>query len=285
MPVRTYMVVDDRHDHSFRIPRPDESVRSGAPNACNDCHKDKNAQWAASAVEGWHGPQRKGFQTYAPAFAAARGSSPDAARLLIAAANDRAAPALARATALSELSAHTSPAAIAAARANLSNADPWCASRRSNCWKHRPCSRSGPSPRHCSPIPSAACAFAPPRCSPPCPPTSNPRATGGRSRLAAGEFIAAQKLNADRPESRTGLGTFYLRQGRVAEAEAEYKAALRLSPQFAPAAVNLADLYRATNREADGLDALRTALAGLAAESRAASCTRPRAGALEDAAG
>src|SRR5215468_757611 len=29
MPVRTYMVVDQRHDHSFRIPRPDLSVRYG----------------------------------------------------------------------------------------------------------------------------------------------------------------------------------------------------------------------------------------------------------------
>ena len=29
MPVRTYMVVDQRHDHSFRIPRPDESVKYG----------------------------------------------------------------------------------------------------------------------------------------------------------------------------------------------------------------------------------------------------------------
>ena len=76
MPVRTYMVVDDRHDHSFRVPRPDESVRSGAPNACNDCHKDKGAQWAASAIENWHGPQRKGFQTYAPAFAAAHVEQP-----------------------------------------------------------------------------------------------------------------------------------------------------------------------------------------------------------------
>ena len=32
------------------------------------------------------------------------------------------------------------------------------------------------------------------------------------------------------------------------EAEAEYKAALRLSPQYAPAAVNLADLYRQPRR-------------------------------------
>ena len=43
MPARTYMVVDERHDHSFRIPRPDLSVKLGTPNACNDCHRDKPA--------------------------------------------------------------------------------------------------------------------------------------------------------------------------------------------------------------------------------------------------
>ena len=31
MPARTYMVVDRRHDHSFRIPRPDLSARLGTP--------------------------------------------------------------------------------------------------------------------------------------------------------------------------------------------------------------------------------------------------------------
>ena len=41
MPPRTYMVVDPRHDHSMRIPRPDLSVTLGTPNACNNCHRDK----------------------------------------------------------------------------------------------------------------------------------------------------------------------------------------------------------------------------------------------------
>jgi hypothetical protein len=68
MPERKYMIVDRRHDHSFRIPRPDQSAKLGTPNACNDCHTDKPAQWAASAVETWYGPQRKGFQTYGEAF-------------------------------------------------------------------------------------------------------------------------------------------------------------------------------------------------------------------------
>ena len=40
------MVVDPRHDHSMRIPRPDLSVELGTPNACNQCHTDKPSQWA-----------------------------------------------------------------------------------------------------------------------------------------------------------------------------------------------------------------------------------------------
>jgi hypothetical protein len=34
MKTETYMVVDPRHDHSFRIPRPDLSASLGVPNAC-----------------------------------------------------------------------------------------------------------------------------------------------------------------------------------------------------------------------------------------------------------
>ena len=88
MPARTYMVVDERHDHSFRIPRPDLSVKLGTPNACNDCHRDKPATWAAAAVESWHGPNRKGFQSYGEAFHAAWTEQADAAALLAVVASD-----------------------------------------------------------------------------------------------------------------------------------------------------------------------------------------------------
>jgi tetratricopeptide (TPR) repeat protein len=50
---------DLRHDHSLRVPRPDLSVKYGTPNACNTCHQDKKAQWAADAVVRWYGPTRK----------------------------------------------------------------------------------------------------------------------------------------------------------------------------------------------------------------------------------
>ncbi len=48
MPQNTYMVVDPRRDHSMRVPRPDESVALGVPNACNACHTDRDAKWAAA---------------------------------------------------------------------------------------------------------------------------------------------------------------------------------------------------------------------------------------------
>jgi hypothetical protein len=49
MPTKTYMVVDVRRDHSFRVPRPDLSVALSRPNACTQCH---SAEWAAQTVAG-----------------------------------------------------------------------------------------------------------------------------------------------------------------------------------------------------------------------------------------
>ena len=44
MPQTTYMDVDPRRDHSFRVPRPDLSVKLGTPNACTRCHlRDERA--------------------------------------------------------------------------------------------------------------------------------------------------------------------------------------------------------------------------------------------------
>lgn len=78
---------------------------------------------------------------------------------------------------------------------------------------------------------------------------------------AANEFIAAQRSNAERPEARAALGNFLAKRGQTADAEAEYSAALKLSPQYVTAAINLADLYRQLGRDGDGETILRTAIA------------------------
>ena len=58
---RTYMENDFRRDHSFRVPRPDQSAQFGTPNACNDCHTDQSAEWASQAVQDWYGDRPQHF--------------------------------------------------------------------------------------------------------------------------------------------------------------------------------------------------------------------------------
>jgi tetratricopeptide (TPR) repeat protein len=52
MPGKYYMGNDFRRDHSFRVPRPDLSLKYGTPNACAGCHKDRDDKWA------WEGFQK-----------------------------------------------------------------------------------------------------------------------------------------------------------------------------------------------------------------------------------
>ncbi len=51
MPERTYMVVDPRRDHGFRVPRPALSEKIGAPDVCTSCHQDKTQEWASNVVK------------------------------------------------------------------------------------------------------------------------------------------------------------------------------------------------------------------------------------------
>jgi predicted CXXCH cytochrome family protein len=257
MPTRTYMVVDPRHDHSLRIPRPDLSVKFGAPNACNDCHADKSAQWAAAAIETWYGPNRKGFQSYAEAFHAAWSDQTDAAKLLAAVAGDRNAPAFARASALSDLAPHLSPANANLARAGLSDPDPMVRIGALDMLESVPAAQIWPLAASLLSDPSRGVRIRAASLLAIVPTANQPPADRDRFERAATEFINAQRFNADRPESRSALGGFLVKRGRPADAETEYRAALRLSPQYAPAAVNLADLYRGLGREADGERVLR----------------------------
>jgi predicted CXXCH cytochrome family protein len=261
MPKRTYMIVDTRRDHSFRVPRPDLSVKLATPNACNDCHRDKDPQWAAAAIEAWFGPNRKGLQTYGTAFRASRGEEADAAALLAAVVADENMPAVARAGALAELAPRVSSANIGLARGSLSDPDPMVRIGALDMLENVPAGQVWPwvAPLLSDPvrgvrIRAASLLAAVPTASQP-PPDREP------FERAAAEFIDAQRTNADRPEARTTLGSFLVRRGHAVEAEVEYKAALQLSPQYVAASINLADLYRQLNRDRDGEAVLRAATA------------------------
>ncbi len=261
MPARTYMVVDRRHDHSFRVPRPDLSAKLGTSNACNDCHADKTAAWSASAIERWHGPNRKGLHTYGEAFQAAWTGKATAASLLAAIAAKDGMPAIARASALAELAPHLSPSNIDLARAGLADPDPMVRIGALDMLQNAPAIRIWPLVSPLLSDPSRGVRIRAVSLLAGVPSASQPAADRDRFDRAAAEFIAAQRLNADRPEARSALGSFYARRGEFADAEAEYKSALRLSPHYGPAAMNLADLYRSLGRDGDGESVLQAAVA------------------------
>jgi predicted CXXCH cytochrome family protein len=260
MPTRTYMVVDPRHDHSMRVPRPDISVKLGAPNACNDCHADKSSQWAADAVVRWFGPKREGFQTYAEAFHSAWTGTSDAGTLLAAIAADGHAPSVAQASALIELAPLVSPASADLARRALSNVDPTMRIAAMGMLENVSPGQVWPlvAPLLADPVRGVRIRAAGLLAA--VPTERQPQADRQKFESAAAELVGALRLNADRPEDRSSLGNFYAKRGLTVQAEAEYKAALQLSPQFAPAAINLADLYRQLRRDADAEMTLRNAI-------------------------
>jgi len=106
---RNYMVVDGRRDHSFRIPRPDLSVESRSPNACNDCHSDQSAAWAASIVEDWYPESTHRATHYGQTFAAAQNDPRGSVDDLVDLAGYDALPGIARASALNMLAPLSTP--------------------------------------------------------------------------------------------------------------------------------------------------------------------------------
>ena len=110
MPSETYMVIDDRRDHSIRVPRPDLSVKYGTPNACNDCHTKatEDAAWAAQKIREWYGDKRPDDPHFAHALASAEQSEPGGVEKLKAILRRRESPPIIKATALQLLTNYPS---------------------------------------------------------------------------------------------------------------------------------------------------------------------------------
>jgi predicted CXXCH cytochrome family protein len=257
---RLYMVIDGRRDHSFRVPRPDVSVKIGTPNTCTDCHVGRTAQWAADAVAQWYGPQRRGGWHYGEAIEAGRRGRADAGRLLLQAMGNPTLPAIVRATALSllpgYLSAQSLPAVESAVR------DPEVLVRRAAAGV---LSTMDPRIR----VPLGAPLLRDPirtvRMETASGLADVPRQVYTPEQLAAldqgiAEYRQSQAFNADRAEAHVNLGALEARLGRPAAAEAEFRTAIKLQPTAIPAYINLADVYRQQGQEDKAADTLRAAL-------------------------
>jgi predicted CXXCH cytochrome family protein len=260
MPTTTYMVIDPRHDHSLRVPRPDLSVKYGTPNPCTKCHTERDARWAATHIKDWYGHDPQGYQHYAAAFSAAAEGARDAGAQLRAVAADASQPSIARATALAGLDPSGSPASVDALSTAMRDPDPLLRFGALQALAQAPVELrvSLAAPLLSDPVRTvrseAVSLLAP------VPADQLDAAQRVAFDHASAEYLETQRYNADRAEARVNLGTFYANRGDAARAETELLATITLDPRFVPAYVNLADLYRATGRNTDSERILREGL-------------------------
>ena len=254
MPATTYMVVDPRRDHGFRVPRPDLTVDLGTPNACNGCHADRDAAWAAAQVGAWAPNAATGYQRHARALHAAREGRPSARAALLAVARDDGQAGIARASAVAALGAWLDREVARALVQWLEDPEPLVRRAAVEALAVLPPQLRGEllAPRLNDPVRevrhAAVSALA-----------VLPAAALGKNdatfTTALADYRQALALDADRPEGQLRLGVLLADLGDLDGAEKAYRRALEIEPGYPPALVNLADLLRVAGRDAE-LDAL-----------------------------
>jgi tetratricopeptide (TPR) repeat protein len=260
MPGRIYMGSDYRPDHSFRLPRPDLTLKMGTPNACDRCHVDKSTQWSVDAMEKWYG--QKSRPHYGQVLYTGRERRPETSADLISLSRDRLYPTIVRATALAELAAYREDNAKATFALALADEE---SLMRQTAVRHL--SETDPSrrlkllaPMLYDPVRAvrieAAGALA-------AVPVESMRPDVRRQFEAAlVEYRHAMERTADFSPSRHNLGNLYANLGRPDEAVKHYLKAIEIDREFYPAKVNLAMLYNQRGRNSDAEKLLREVIAG-----------------------
>ncbi len=260
MRTETYMVVDPRHDHSLRAPRPDLTVSLGTPNACNDCHRDKSARWSQRAVERWYPEGQWTRPHFGETLQAGRTLQPWAGEALAALAGDPEQPAIARATAVTLLPGFGGPGSRRAIERAVNDPEHLVrlgAAAALDVFEPEERLRVGARLLD-DPVRAVRVEAVMPLADvPPGAMTRGQRISFDR---ALDEFFHAQRANAERPEAHVNLGLMRVKRGELEAARRAYEAALRVGPWFVPAYANLADLLRVQDRDAEGEKVLRAGL-------------------------
>lgn len=259
------MVVDPRRDHSFRVPRPDLSIKLDVPNGCNNCHADKSPAWAAEHFEKWYGQPKSG-KHYGEIFRDASRSMPGADADLSRLAEGSQHSPMVRATAVFLLRNYPCESTVLTLRKMLQAANPLIRSEAVTALDILTPNDRLPfllpvlqdqvrlvrtlAARSLGAVPSDILS----------------KSALQQRDAAIKEYEESQMLNADYPAAHMNLGNLCMDRGEYDRAAASYKKAIEIEPAFIPGYINLADVYRAQNQDEKGMGILLHAL-GIAPES------------------
>ncbi|AQS39145.1 doubled CXXCH motif-containing protein [Shewanella psychrophila] len=262
MPTTTYMGVDGRQDHSFRIPRPALAARIGAPNACSQCHSDKSNSWAQKTIDNWNKARGKqpSKHDFAEAFFDAESGEINASTALLQIALDSGQVGIARGSAILRHGKFHNADSLKATQALLLDADPLVRLGAVRSMDALPIDLKARLLLNHLEQSSKSVRVEIARQLASLPLEQLPKAQANLILTMFDEFIESAKFNASAPESQVLLGLFYFERQNYVLAEQAYLQALKISPRFESAGLNLADLYRLLGREKQSLAMLKQTL-------------------------
>ena len=260
MPTRDYMVIDARHDHSIRIPRPDLSVTLGTPNACNQCHEDKDAVWANVQVRRWYGKPSTGHQRYARALDAGRQGKVRAGDLLVEQIRRIETPDIVRASAISEISSYLDQSNIDVIQDGLNDSNTMVRLASITALQGLPQSMLVQLVFPLLDDPVRSVRIEAVRVLAPIPIGQLKEEKLVQYNRATKEYVNSQLVNAERPEAQFNLGNYYAAKGDIDKSINAYQKAVDLEEMFIPAYINLSDLYRKQKNDVGAEKILRVAI-------------------------
>jgi len=253
---RVYMGIDGRRNHSFRVPRPDLFIATGAPNACTDCHTDRNSGWAAAEIaQRFPDSDRRGPH-FSQTFAAARRDPAASAENLLGIAEHDGLPGVIRASALDLLRAAADEKIAARVAPLIGDDDPLVRAAAIAVQRGAPpidrVQRIVPAFED----PARSVRIAAAREFLDAPVARLPTRIAEAARKATGEWRASLLATADFPETHMAIGgaALVLRNPRVAENA--FRETVRLDPQRVEAWAMIARILAAIG----DLDGARAAL-------------------------
>lgn len=260
MPTQTYMQVDPRRDHSLRVPRPDLSDQIQAPNACTQCHADKDNAWAANATARWYGSKADAPKHYGQVLYEARQGKAEILPELIALTKDEDKPIIVRATALSLLERFPSQESVNALLAGIQHEDPLMRHSAVDGLMMLP-----PEQRFSYAVKLLEDPVEVVR-------TEAVRVLSGVPKplfnakqravynAAVKSFKKIQSVNIDRPEANLNMATLYATSGQSELAEKYFRRAVEMNPLVHQARFQLAQYLRQLGRDNEAEPLLRTVI-------------------------